>query len=70
MRVSAAVERSTRTFLADLREGWDVFRSLTWLWRPIADTIGLSTALWTASAGIVATTLALVSVPAVRQVRR
>ncbi len=26
------VERATTSFLVDLREGWDVFRSLTWVW--------------------------------------
>ena len=32
----AAVPRAATSFLADLREGWGVFRSLTWVWTFVA----------------------------------
>ena len=36
LRLPAAVPRMATTFLADLREGWTVFRSLTWVWTFVA----------------------------------
>jgi predicted MFS family arabinose efflux permease len=32
LRLPAAVPRTATSFLADLHEGWGVFRSLTWVW--------------------------------------
>ena len=32
LRLPARVPRAAGSFLADLREGWGVFRSLTWVW--------------------------------------
>jgi predicted MFS family arabinose efflux permease len=32
LRLPAMVEREASTFLADLREGWGVFTSMTWVW--------------------------------------
>lgn len=32
LRLPARVPRAARSFFADLREGWGVFRSLTWVW--------------------------------------
>jgi transmembrane secretion effector len=32
LRLPAAVPRAATSFVADLREGWGVFRSLTWVW--------------------------------------
>jgi MFS family permease len=41
LRVPARVPRAAASFLADLREGWGVFRSLTWVWTfVLASTIG------------------------------
>jgi hypothetical protein len=36
LRLPAAVPRAATSFLADLREGWGVFRSLTWVWTFVA----------------------------------
>ena len=36
LRLPAAVPRAATPFLADLREGWGVFRSLTWVWTFVA----------------------------------
>ena len=32
LRMPAQAEREPSRFLADLRDGWDVFRSMTWVW--------------------------------------
>ncbi len=41
------VERAATSFLVDLREGWDVFRSLTWVWAfVLAASVG--NLLWSA----------------------
>ena len=34
----AHVKTESRSFIADLREGWDDFRSRTWLWTTVAST--------------------------------
>jgi hypothetical protein len=39
------------------------------VWGPIAALIGISTALWVASAIVVLTTAALLATPAIRQLR-
>jgi hypothetical protein len=36
LRLPAAVPRAATSFLADLRDGWTVFRSLTWVWTFVA----------------------------------
>ena len=36
LRLPAAVPRIATSFLADLREGWGVFTSLTWVWTFVA----------------------------------
>jgi predicted MFS family arabinose efflux permease len=36
LRLPAAVPRAATSFLADLREGWSVFSSLTWVWTFVA----------------------------------
>jgi MFS family permease len=36
LRLPAAVPRAATSFLADLREGWGVFTSLTWVWTFVA----------------------------------
>ena len=36
LRVPAIVPRAAASFLADLREGWGVFASLTWVWTFVA----------------------------------
>ncbi len=41
LRLPARVPRAAGSFFADLREGWGVFRSLTWVWTfVLASTIG------------------------------
>jgi hypothetical protein len=36
LRLPAIVPRAATSFLADLREGWSVFVSLTWVWTFVA----------------------------------
>jgi predicted MFS family arabinose efflux permease len=36
LRLPAAVPRAATSFLADLHEGWGVFKSLTWVWTFVA----------------------------------
>jgi predicted MFS family arabinose efflux permease len=36
LRLPAALPRAATSFLADLREGWGVFKSLTWVWTFVA----------------------------------
>jgi hypothetical protein len=36
LRLPAAVPRAASSFLADLRDGWGVFKSLTWVWTFVA----------------------------------
>jgi hypothetical protein len=46
MRVPPAARAAT-SFLVDLREGWDVFRSLTWVWAFVV-AVSLGNLLWSA----------------------
>ena len=47
LRLPAAAAREPSTFLADLREGWGVFRSMTWVWA-IVLAAALGNMIWAA----------------------
>jgi len=47
LRLPAGAARETSTFLADLREGWGVFRSMTWVWA-IVLAAALGNMIWAA----------------------
>jgi predicted MFS family arabinose efflux permease len=38
LRVPRRAEREPRSFVGDLRDGWDAFRSRTWVWTVVATT--------------------------------
>jgi len=47
LRLPPSVAREPSTFLADLREGWGVFRSMTWVWA-IVLAAALGNMIWAA----------------------
>ena len=47
LRLPVAAAREPSTFLADLREGWGVFRSMTWVWA-IVLAAALGNMIWAA----------------------
>ena len=56
LRLPARVPRAATSFMADLRDGWGVFRSLTWVWTfVLASTIGnMLWGAWSALGPVVA----------------
>src|SRR3954454_18344791 len=45
LRLPPAIPRAATSFLADLREGWGVFRSLTWVWTFVL-AAGIGNLIW------------------------
>ena len=45
LRLPERVPRASTTFLADLREGWGMFRSLTWVWTFVL-AAGIGNLIW------------------------